>query len=188
MRVFLLALVSLIALPALAEQVPYRLDRENSIVGFSYLFSGQPTQGTMPVRAADILLDLDRPDQSRVSATLDPTKARAGFLFATQAMKGPEVLDAARFPEIIFQSTRVRPTSGFRAEIDGDITIRDVTRPITLEAEIFRQRGTDAGDDRRLSIHLSGAVSRAAFGADGFPNFVGDTVTLDIVTRIDRVP
>ena len=162
------------------------LDQENSFVGFGYTFTGNPARGTMPVAAARILLDIDNPARSEVAAVLDPTRASAGLFLATSAMKGPQVLDTNRYPTIIFESTRVIP-EGRKARIEGRITIRDITRPITLEAQLFRQQGTQPGERDRLSIRLQGAISRAAFGAGGFADLVGDTITLDIIARVDRI-
>lgn len=176
-----------LACPALAAPDAYALDTENSVVGFGYQFSGQTMQGTMPVATADITLDLDAPANSSVSATLNAAEAQAGVFLATQAMRGTSVLDTKAFPTIRFTSTKITP-KGDAARVDGMLTIRDVTRPVSLTARIYRQRGTEEGDRSRLSIHLAGAVSRAAFGADGFPDLVADTITLDILTRIDRSP
>ena len=174
-----------IAAPAAAEQARYTLDRANSQVAFGYSLGGQDARGKMPVSKADILLDFARLSRSTVTAVLDPTRATAGMIFATEAMRSPSVLAVNRYPEITFRSTAVR-AQNFKGEIDGTLTIRDVTRPVTLQAQIFRQRDTQAGDRNRLSIRLMGAISRRAFGATGYPDLVGDRVNLDILVRIDR--
>ncbi len=165
---------------------PYRLDVASSFVSFVYMFSGNPTRGNMTVSKARILLDIDNPANSEVAATIDADKATAGMFLATSAMKGPQVLDTNRFPTITFESSRVIP-DGQKARIEGLITIRDVTRPITLNAQVFRQQGTQPGDRDRMSIKLHGEISRAAFGAGGFADLVGDTIILDIIARVDRI-
>ena len=175
----------LTALPLMAAPISYNLDAEASRVAFTYTLAGADTRGRMPVQSADIAIDFDDLTQSRVAATLDADRATAGLIFATEAMKAPSVLATAQFPTITFTSTAVRPNAS-GAKIDGMITIRDVTRPITLDARIFRQRGTDAGDRSRLTIQLTGRVNRSAFRAGGYPELVGDEILLDIVTRIDR--
>lgn len=183
----LLALVLLLAtaLPAAADPIPYRLQPELSTVGFAYVMGGQPVNGRMPVESAEILLDFDRPTNSRVAAVMRADKADAGPDYATLAMKGPEVLDAAQFPAISFRSTSVTETPT-GALVDGEITIRGVTRPIQLQAQFFRQQGTEAGDRSRMSIVLKGALSRQAFGAAGFGGLVGDRIDLTILARIER--
>lgn len=176
--------------PLWAAPLRYSLDMEQSHVGFSVPFGPDQINGTMPVIAADIVIDFERATNSDVSVSLDVGNARASFPFATQALKGPKVLAARDFPTISFVSRSVRPTDSARAKavISGDITIRGVTRPINLDAEVFRQPGVGADDLSRLSIELKGSVSRSAFGATGWADLVGDTVTLDILVRINKVP
>lgn len=183
MRALILWLVT--ALPLTAEPVPYDLQPELSTVGFSYTLNGARIQGRMPVASADILLDLDRPERSRVRAVINAAGADAGPWYANDAMKGPDVLDTPRFPEIVFASTRIEGTLK-GGTVDGNITIRGVTRPITLDARFYRQSGTELTDRSRLQIVLRGQISRQAFGASGYGGLVGDKIDLIIVARIRR--
>ena len=59
-----------------------------------------------------------------------------------------------------------------------------MTRPLSLAAALYRPPGTAASDLRRLDIRLSGQISRAAFGATGYANLVGDRVGLQISARL----
>ncbi|WP_208348581.1 YceI family protein [Pseudaestuariivita rosea] len=175
-----------VAWPLWADPQRYVLDAERSDVGFVYAFQGQPTQGTMPVRSADITLDLRDVSRSQVAVALDPARARAGFVFATQTMKGPSILDTARFPTITFRSTRVTGTVN-DARLTGDITIRGVTRPITLTAGLFQEQGVDPAQRDKLLIVIKGSVNRNDFGAGGWPNYVDERIDLNIRAWIDRV-
>ena len=87
---------------------------------------------------------------------------------------------------ISFKSTSVK-ADGDGAAVQGNITIRGVTRPAALHAVIFRQQGSADGDLSHLTIHLTGAVARSDFGATGWADMVGDQVRLDIIARIIRV-
>ena len=139
----------------------------------------------MPVSSADLLIDLDNLPASRVLVTLNAAGARAGFIFATEAMKSRKVLYTARFPEIHFRSTRI--VGDLRgAKVTGDLTVRGVTRQVVLDARLFRQRGTEPQDRRNLLVELTGAIPRSAFGANGYPNLVGDEISLRIIARITR--
>ena len=93
------------------------------------------------------------------------------------------MLDVEQFPRITFRSLSITETAS-GASVDGEITIRDVTRPITLDAQFFRQRGTEEGDRSRMSVVLRGGISRQAFGASGFGNLVGDRIDLTILARV----
>jgi polyisoprenoid-binding protein YceI len=185
MRYILAIILCLTAALSMAAPQAYRLDSARSIVGFSYDFEGNPKQGTMPVKSAKITLDLGNLPASRVRVTLDAAGARAGFFFATQAMKDAKVLDTGRFPDITFRSnTLTGDLTG--AKVQGDLTVRGVTRPITLDARLYRQRGTAAEDHRNLAVLLTGKISRSAFGATGYSAMVGDTIGLRIIARITR--
>jgi polyisoprenoid-binding protein YceI len=170
---------------ALSAPSHYALDATNSTVAFSWDFGKDEVQGRMPIKSADLSIDFARVSASTVDVAVNVAGAEAGFPFATQAMKGPKVLDAERFPDIVFHSTRVEPSDD-GARIDGNITIRGVTRPAVLSAQIYRQKGTSEGDLSRLSILLTGTVHRSEFGATGWSDMVGDDVRLRILARITR--
>ena len=186
----LAAFLLLLLAPAIAAAAPqvYRLDADASTVSFEVSFGPDLITGTMPVLSADMTLDFDRPADSRVAVSLAAGRARASFPFATQALTGPNVLATADHPTIRFETTafRAQPGPGARAEIDGTLTIRGVARPVTLDAEIFRREGAADGDLSALSVELTTAVSRAAFGASGWADMVGDEVLIRIIARIDR--
>ncbi len=179
----LILIFALFALPLHAGPENYRLDVARSSVNFNYILDGVEKSGSMPVTSADLLIDLDNVPTSRVLVTLNARAARAGFIFATEAMKSRSVLDTARFPEIHFRSTRIRGTLR-DATVEGNLTVRGVTRPVTLDARLFRQRGTAVTDRSNLLIELTGGIDRASFGADGYKALVGDHIKLRIVARI----
>ena len=171
--------------PALAGADPYILEPETSVVGFTYTLNGQRLNGRMPIKSADISVDVDRPSNSRVLAVIDADRADAGPFYATAAMKSDAVLDTAHFPEIRF-ATRDIENKITNARVLGDLTIRGVTRPAELSATLFRQRGEAAGSREKLSILLTGRVDRRDYGATGYPNLVQPQITLNILTRINR--
>lgn len=178
----LVALIFL-AVPSWAAPQRYALQPDDSTVGFSWFLGKDEIKGSMPVADADLVIDLDRLSNSKVTVAVDVQGARAGFPFASQGMKSRKVLWAKKFPQITFQSTSVR-RDGNGALIDGNLTVRGVTKPATFAAELFRQAGTEAGDRSRISVRLTGQLSRTAFGADGWSDLAGDEVKLSILARM----
>ena len=126
----------------------YRLDAAGSQVTFSYTLNGRHVTGRMPVRSARVALDLRRLPASSVRVTLDAARARAGVFFATAAMRGPKVLDTAAHPLIRFRTTAIRGSLR-AATVTGRLTIRGITRPVTLDAVLGRQTGTPADRARQ---------------------------------------
>ena len=170
---------------ALAAPQAYLLATEQSQVRYEVKFGPDIIKGTMPVSYATVVIDFDTVANSRVDVTLSPGGATASFPFAAQALRGPKVLAADQYPDLTFVSSDVRP-EGTGAIVTGDITIRDVTRPIALNAQFFRPHGTQQGDRRELWIEMTGSVNRSAFGADGWNDMVQDEVRLRILARITR--
>ena len=173
--------------PAFAAPVPYILDAAASSVGFEVNMGDQAVKGTMPVAGATLLLDFDRVANSTINVTLDPSRARTGLIFATEALKAENLLNTGAYPQIAFVSTGVTAgADGTQAEVDGQVTIRGVTRPLRLHAQLYRQAGTIAGNIDKLSLLLTGTLNRNDFGASGYPGMVSDQVTLNITAQIDR--
>ncbi|WP_164517327.1 YceI family protein [Tabrizicola piscis] len=185
MRLRLIALVAVLtAAPALAASTDYSLDPTASTVAFETDFGPDIITGSIPLLVADLSLDFDQVRNCTVDVTLDVSGARASFPFAAQALKGPKVLDAGAYPQMTFESTSVAP-AGTAADVTGNLTIRGVTRQVTLRAEISRPNGSDPGDFSRLTVRLTGRVNRSDFGATGWADMVGDEVRILITARID---
>ncbi len=176
--------VLLLAAPASAAPVAYLLERDQSTVGFETSFGPDLISGTIPLTSADLTLDFDEVANCTMDVELDVSGAQASFPFAAQALKGPKVLDAKTYPTMVFKSTAVA-RAGEGATVSGLLTIRGVTRPVTLSAEIYRQKGSESGDLRRLTVRLTGEVNRSDFGATGWSDMVSDRVRIIITARIE---
>lgn len=173
-----------LALPAWADTVVYRMDADQSSVAFEIDFGPDLITGSIPLERADLRLDFANVRNCTVDVALDVTGAQASFPFAAQALKGPKVLDARTYPRMTFTSTSVRG-AGDAAEVTGDLTIRGVTKQVTLRARLFRPKGSAPDDLDHLTVRLSGKVNRSDFGASGWSDMVGDEVRILITARID---
>lgn len=167
-----------------AATVAYHLDPAASTVAFETDFGPDLITGSIPLEKADLRLDFANLANCTVEVALDVTGAQASFPFAAQALKGPKVLDAKDHPRMTFESTSVK-RAGEAADITGNLTIRGVTKLVTLRAQIFRPQGSSTADLDHLTVKLSGKVNRSDFGASGWSDMVGDQVRILITARID---
>ncbi|WP_420013390.1 YceI family protein [Tateyamaria sp.] len=177
-----------LATASLAAPRTYRLGGKGATITYTFMLSGAPVKGTVPVEGADLLVDPENLAASTADVTADVRRARTGLIFATEALKSPSVLDAAQFPLARFQSTRVVLGPGGRisngASIEGRLTLRGVTRPVRFDANLYRQPGSDANDLTTLIVALKGQVNRRDFGAMGYADLVADTVDIAIDAEI----
>lgn len=181
----LAALCAGLATGARAAPRQYVLDPEGSEVRFVFRVGDLAAAGTMPVASADIALDFAVAARSRATVVLAADRADTGVGLMTAALKGADVLDTDRYPDIRFASTAFA-ARGTGAQVRGDVTVRDVTRPLTLHADIFRPPGSETGDRSRLTVRLSGQIDRHDFGASGYAGLVAPVVTLDIRAKLLR--
>ena len=181
-----LALIALL-LPfaAQADPVSYQLNTSKSDVAFLYKFEGTEVKGSFPDFTAEVVLDFEQLANSKIDVSLQTGTVKGGFIFATQAVRGPQMLDAENFPTIKFNSTRLT-RNGDQAKLTGNITVKDVTRPITLSARIFRTPGSAPDDRDNLVVRLTGQINRSEFGVDGFKSYVGDLLKLAITAQIKK--
>lgn len=187
-RHFLLGALATFATPTLAAPQRYKILPKGSEITFAFTLNGSAVKGSLPISQADLRIDPDNLAASSADVSADVRRARTGFVFATEAMKSASVLDAKRFPQTSFKSTRITLGPGGRissgATLDGRLTLRGVTKPIRLRADLFRAPGTSANDLSRLSVVLTGALNRTDFGAAGYPELVADKVGLTIRANI----
>jgi polyisoprenoid-binding protein YceI len=116
-------------------------------------------------------------------SVLEPAAMRASVL-------GPEFFDAGRHPEITFRSTSVRLADDGRADVDGALTIRGVTRPVAAAGHHAPPRESAFGEIAGLQLRTS--FDRREFGFDwqmplpGGGVAVGWTVEVDIDLLLRR--
>src|SRR3954451_11316631 len=117
-------------------------------------------RGSLPDVAATLRGDGDAlvlEGSARVESisVVEPAAMRASVL-------GPEFFDAEHHPEITFRSTAVRLADAGRAEVEGELTIRAVTRPVTASGHYTAPRQSSFGEIAGLQLHTS--FDRREFG------------------------
>jgi polyisoprenoid-binding protein YceI len=166
--------------PASTAPVPagsYTLDRQHASLVFRVSHLGFSNY-TARFKRFDAKLDFDPRDlaASKVLATVEadsletdyPDPAKLDF---NGQLKGAEWLDVAKYPQMKFASKRVEVTGKNTVRIQGELTLRGVTRPIVLEA---RFNGGYAGHpldpNARIGFSAHGTLKRSEFGiAFGIP-------------------
>jgi polyisoprenoid-binding protein YceI len=92
-------------------------------------------RGTLAVADLDIEFDPEAPERSRVTAVLDAASISTGVEQRDAHLRSPDFLDAEAYPTITFASTGIE-RKGAGWAIHGDLTIRGVTHPVTLDATL----------------------------------------------------
>jgi polyisoprenoid-binding protein YceI len=76
----------------------------------------------------------ERPEDSHVEVEIDAASIQTNMQMRDDHLKSGDFLDVERFPTLSFRSTELRPAGGTGFQVVGDLTIRDVTREVVLDA------------------------------------------------------
>jgi len=78
-------------------------------------------------------------------------------------LKSADFFDAEKYPKITFQSSSLKSVGGDEYKLTGDLTIKEVTKPVTLDVE-FGGTATDFYGNVKAGFEVSGKISRKEFG------------------------
>lgn len=142
----------------------WSLDPQHLDLGFSVRHMMVATvKGRFNDVQAEIEIDESQPEESRVTATVPVASLTTGNAERDAHLKSVDFFDVERFPTLAFASSAVRRRGADGFELHGDLTIRDVTRPVVLTGEFTGPVKSPWGD-RRVGFSLTGELDREEFG------------------------
>ncbi len=148
-----------LALPGLASAADYAVQPAASKLGFSTTFQGQSFDGTFGKWTAAISYDATKLASSKFDVVVDLASAKTGDNDRDGALPGADFFNVAKFPQGHFVTTGFRQ-NGAQVVADGNLTLRGVTKPVSLTVS-FKPQGTGA------TLDVTGSVKRLDFGVGG---------------------
>lgn len=168
------------AVPASAAPVTYVIDGSHTFPRFSYDHLGLSTQLSRFDRTTGTVV-LDKAARTAsVEVTIDMTSVDTGHDGFNEHIAGADFLDTARFPTATFRSTRVLFEGDRPVAIDGNLTIKGITRPVTLEVTRFVNVTHPMQKKDAIGADASVVIRRSDFDAGKYVPLVGDEVTITI--------
>ncbi len=164
---------------ASAQAVTYKVDPVHSTILFrvQHMNAGQ-FWGRFNDPAGTVVWDAADPAKSSVEVSVQSKNLDTHNAKRDQDLAGPDFFNSKQYPELKFKSTSVKKTGENTYEVAGDLTIKDVTRPITAAVEM-----TGLGKDPRRGTAKAGweatfTINRNDYGVTAMPGGVGDNVKL----------
>lgn len=145
-------------------------------------------RGTFDDWKADLSLDPHELTRSSVEADIDASSIDTGVEDRDNHLRSADFLDVEKYPRIRFKSTAVEK-AGDKYRVKGDLTIRDTTRPVTLEVEALGT-GKDPWGNQRMGFSASTRINRKDFGLawnqalETGGVLVGEEITVEIETEV----
>jgi polyisoprenoid-binding protein YceI len=173
------ALLSLLAFSQVAFAADhYKIDPDHTYSSFEYRHWGLSTQrGRFDKTSGAIELDIDAGTGS-IQIDIDANSISTGSDAFNKVMKSSTFFDTEAFPKITFTSTKLNFSDKKLMQIEGNLTIKDITKPIVLEVSQFECRFVLLYLNHACGANGQAKISRSDFKLWRYVPFVGDEITL----------
>jgi polyisoprenoid-binding protein YceI len=158
----------------------WAVDLAHSSVGFTIRHLGvSKVRGRFNSFAADVVVGASL-EESSVTATIDVASIDTGNADRDAHVLSADIVDVARRPTIEFRSTRIIDT-GERYDVEGELTIGAITRPITLAVELGGVEEFPGGP-RHAGFEATAQIRRKDFDIDvALPPGVSSVALGDVI-------
>jgi polyisoprenoid-binding protein YceI len=175
-----LAFSTLAVTSALAAPKTFDIDGSHTFPRFSYSHFGYSTQvSRFDNTTGTVVFDADAKTGS-VDITIDMKSVNTGFADFNGHIQGEDFLDTAKFPKATFKSTKVNFQDGKPASIEGQLTIKGVTKAVTLTVTSFQAMPHPMLKKDAIGANAFTVIKRSEFNAGKYAPYVGDEVRIDI--------
>ncbi len=177
------ALFAALAGSAIAAPVTYGVDGSHTFPRFSYSHFGYSTQlSSFKNTSGKVVFDAEAKTGS-VDITIDMKSVNTGFDDFNGHLQGEDFLDTAKFPTATFTSTKVVFEGDKPKSIEGNLTIKGVTKPVTLTVTSFQAMPHPMMKKPALGANAFTTIKRSEFNAGKYAPYVGDDVRIDIAVE-----
>lgn len=179
----LISLASVFAAPAFAAPETYTVDPTHTYPRFEYNHLGYSTQIQRFNKTSGTIV-VDRAAKSgSVDITIDAKSVDTGYALFNEHIQGEDYLDTARYPTITYKSTRVRFNGDKPVAVEGNLTIKGVTKPVTLTVTSFHAMPHPMVKADAIGANAVARIKRSDFNAGKNAPYVSDEMTLTIAVE-----
>ena len=177
-------LTALVVCAASAEAAPetYVIDNSRTSSQFSYRYLGLSNQ-TQRFEKISGTVVFDRAAQSgSADVTIDATSVNTGQALLNAQMRAADFFDTANYPVITFKSSKMS-LNGEQSSLSGDLTIKGVTRPVTLTVTHFQCMQDPAFNVETCGANATVTIRRSDFNMGKYAFLVSNDITLNLALK-----
>ena len=168
------------AAPALAAPETYVVDGSHTFPRFSYSHLGFSTQLSRFNKTTGKVVFDKAAKTGSVDIEIDAKSVDTGSTLFNEHIQGEDFLDTAKFPTATFKSTKVIFKGDKPAKIQGELTIKGVTKPVILIVTSFQAMPHPMQKKDAIGANATTTIKRSEFNAGKYAPHVGDEVRIDI--------
>ncbi|XUU60590.1 YceI family protein [Erythrobacter sp. HA6-11] len=184
LRALFLALFAAVLIGASPAGQVYSVDNTQSALNakVGFLGLGRRTAG-FPEVSGTVRLDKARPDTIDLDVTIDATALTAPDDLTLSRLKGEKFFWVEKYPQVRFVGREMKLTSQTSGTVDGELTARGVTQPVTLEVS-FDRAPAELAPGQALTLSGTTRINRRAFGMTSYSLIVGKWVNIELRARL----
>jgi polyisoprenoid-binding protein YceI len=176
----LLAPVLAAALPALAAPETYTIDPRHTFPSFEVMHFGMSLQrGRFNRTAGKVTLDREARTGS-VEVSIDVASIDTGLEKLEEHLRSEDFLHATQHPNIVFKGSKFAFDGDKVKAVEGELTMRGVTRPVTLAAQHFNCGNHPLSKKPMCGAEFVATIRRGEWGVTKFAPALADEMTLRI--------
>ena len=168
------------AAPALAAPETYVVDGTHTFPRFSYNHLGYSIQMSRFDKATGTVTLDKAAKTAAVDIVIDAKSVNTGSATFNEHIQGEDFLDTAKYSTAAFKSTKVVFDGDKPASIEGNLTLKGVTKPVTLTVTDFKAAPHPMLKKDAIGANATTKVKRTDFNMGKNVPYVGDEVTIDI--------
>jgi len=163
----------------------YSLDLSHAYITFSYSHMGfsTPNIGFRDFDAS-LMLDSDRLENSSIEVVINADSIESLKDDFNGHLKSGDFFDTGNFPQATFSSTKIESTGADTFNVTGNLTIKDVTKPVTLAATLNKAAMHPMQKVPTVGFSAQTTIMRSDFGLDRYVPNVGDEVTIHVTVEM----
>jgi polyisoprenoid-binding protein YceI len=174
------AIASLLSSAAHAAPETYVIEPSHTLPRFEYSHFGYSIQLSRFDKTSGTIT-LDRAAKTgSVDVTIDATSVNTGSALFNQHIQAADFFDTEMFPTITYKSTKLKFDGDKVVAVEGNLTIKDISRPVTLTVNSFLCMPHPMVKKDACGATATAKVLRSDFNMGKHAPYVGDEVTLTI--------
>ena len=182
-KLITLAIAATLSTAAFAAPETYTIEGTHTFPRFEYSHFGYSTQlSRFDKTTGTITLDKAAKTGS-VDVTIDTTSVNTGYPLFNQHIQGEDFFDTAKYPTITYKSTKVNFDGDKPATIEGNLTVKGITKPVTLTVTSFHCMPHPMLKKDACGANATATIKRSEFNAGKYAPYVGDEVKLTIAVE-----
>lgn len=168
------------AAPALAAPATFVVDGTHTYPRFSYSHFGYSTQVSRFNQTTGTVVFDAAARTGSVDIVINAKSVDTGYPTFNEHIQGEDFLDTAKHPTATFKSTKVVFAGDKPASIEGNLTIKGVSKPVVLTVTSFQAMPHPMLKKDAIGANAYTVIKRSEFNAGKYAPYVGDEVRIDL--------